>query len=164
MSYTDYLRLEGWSSIVLGLVLAAVAVPGLSSDDAWALLLVPAVLILLALIGRRAGARIGRPGEWLTARPLRGAQPGRSALAAAPLRRRLLAETALWIVLGSAWVLLADSSHGLFLGTGLASVAFGAVQALAARRRVADEERRRGERFVVAERPGLGLPRLGLSS
>jgi len=164
MSYTDYLRLEGRSSIVLGVALAAVAVPGLSGDDAWALLLVPAVLVLLAVIGRRAGARLGRPGEWLTARPLGGADPRRTALPAGPLRRRLLGETVVWIVAGSAWVLLADSSHGLFLGTGLASVAFGGVQAVAARRRVADEECRRGARFVVAERPGLGLPRLGFDS
>jgi len=162
MTYTDYLRLEGWSSIVLGVVLAAVAVPGLSGDDAWALLFVPAVLALLAMIGRRAGARLGRPGEWLTARPLGGADAGRAALPAAALRRRLLVETAVWIVAGSAWVLLADSSHGLFFGTGLASAAFGAVQVIASRARVAEEERRRGERFVVAERPGIGLPRLGV--
>jgi hypothetical protein len=139
-----------------------VAVPGLSSGDGWALLLVPALLVLLALIGRRAGARLASPGEWLTARPLGGADPRRTALPAAPLRRRLLIETAVWIVGGSAWVLLTDSSHGLFLGTGLASAAFGAVQVVSSRRRVADEERRRGERFVVAERPGIGLPRLGV--
>jgi hypothetical protein len=81
-------------------------------------------------------------------------------LPATPLRRRLLIETAVWIVAGSAWVLLADSSHGLFFGTGLASVAFGALQAFASRARVAEEERRRGTRFAVAERPGIGLPRL----
>ncbi len=160
MTYTDYLRLEGWSSIVLGIVLAAVAVPGLSGGDAWALLLVPALLAFLALVGRRAGARLAAPGEWLTERPLRGADPDRAALPEAPLRRRLLIETAVWIVAGSAWVLLADSSHGLFVGTGLASVAFGALQAFASRARVGEEERRRGTRFAVAERPGLGLPRL----
>ena len=164
MTYTDYLRTEGWSSVVLGLVLAAVAVPGLSGDDAWALLFVPAVLALLALIGRRAGARLGAPGEWLTTRPLRGARDGRPALPAPGLRRRLLGETAIWIVAGCAWVLLADSSHGLFLGTGLASAAFGLVQALASRRRVEEDEQRTGRRFVVAERPGLGLPQLGFSS
>ncbi len=163
MTYADYLRLEGLSSIVLGLVLAAVAVPGLSRDDAWALLLVPAVLVLLAAIGRRGGARLGRPGEWLTARPLDGARAGVPALPAGPLRRRLLIETAVWIAAGSAWVLLADSSHGLFLGTGLASVAFGLLQAVLSRGRVLDEERARGTRFAVAERTGLGLPRLGIS-
>jgi hypothetical protein len=65
-----------------------------------------------------------------------------------------------WIVAGSAWVLLADASHGLFLGTGLASAAFGALQAFASRAHVRDEERRTGARFAVAERPGIGLPRL----
>ena len=160
MSYTDYLRLEGWSSIALGVVLAAVALPGLSDGDAWALLLVPALLVLLALIGRRAGAPLGQPGRWLTERPLGGARGDGAPLPAAPLRRRLLIETAVWIVAGSAWVLLADSSHGLFLGTGLASVAFGVLQAYASRARVREEEQRRGTSFAVAERPGIGLPGL----
>ena len=163
MTYTDYLRLEGWSSIALGAVLAGVAVPGLGRGDGWALLLVPGLLALLALIGRRAGAPLGRPAAWLTERPLGGARTDRAALPATALRRRLLVETAVWIVAGSAWVLLADSSHGLFFGTGLASAAFGALQVFGSRSRVHEEERRRGERFVVAERPGLGLPRLGVS-
>lgn len=65
MTYTDYLRLEGRSSIALGIVLAAVAVAGLSVQDARALLLGPSLVVLLAVIGVRAGAKLTRPAEWL---------------------------------------------------------------------------------------------------
>jgi hypothetical protein len=99
--YRDYLRLEGWCSIVLGLEMALVAFPGLFvSWEGWpvALLFAPGVLVLLAGFGAlRNGARPGRPGEWLTTRPLRGAKDGRPGLPAAALRRRLLVETAIWI-------------------------------------------------------------------
>lgn len=165
MPYRDYLRLEGWCSIVLGLEMALVAFPGLFvSWTGWplALLFVPGVLLLLGGFGvLRNGARPGRPGEWLTTRPLRGAENGRPGLSAAALRRRLLVETAMWIVGVTALVLIFGSSPLLIFGTGLASAAFGAVQAFPARARVEAEERRRGLRFVVAERPGLGTPSLG---
>jgi hypothetical protein len=163
--YRDYLRLEGTCSVVLGAVLALVAFPGLVvsyASPGTAVLLVPVTLVLLAAIGLRAGASPLRPGDWLTARALREARPDRPGLPALGLRRRLLAETALWIVAVVAWVLLARSSGWLVFGTGLASIAFGAVQALAARARVARAERERGERYVVARRRGLGTPQLGI--
>lgn len=167
MRYPDYLRLEGWCSIVLGLALAALAFPGLLvSYDGWwlGLLFVPGVLLAL---GGWAAARRGVPltaaGRWLTERPLAGATPGRAALDARRVRRRLLAETALWIAGVAAWIVLARSSGLLIFGTGLASAAFGAVQAFAARAHAAGAERARGEALVVAERPGLGTPSLGSS-
>ena len=58
------------------------------------------------------------------------------------------------------WVLLGRSSGLLIFGTGLASVAFGVVQALAARRRVARAQAADGRCYLVAVRPGLGTPGL----
>jgi len=166
MAYCDYLRLEGWCSIVLGLALAAVAFPGLLLDydgAAWGLLLVPAVLLALGSWARlRHGIPLSSPGRWLTERPLAGARPGRPALDAGRLRRRLLAETAIWIVAVTAWVLLGARDGVLIFGTGLASAAFGTVQAFAAAARVRAVEAARGERHVVARRPGLGVPELGV--
>ena len=155
MRYADYLRLEGTCSIVLGLVLAAVALPGLEAEQLWGLVLVPLTLVLLALIGMRAGASPWRPGEWLTTRPLasmRDAAP----LDGRALTRRLVLETVVWIVAVVAWVLITGESRGLVLGTGLASALFGAVQAGPARARV----EREAPDALVAERPGLGTPRL----
>jgi len=165
--YRDYLRLEGWCSIVLGLEMAFVAFPGLVvSWTGWplALLFVPGVLALLGGFGAlRNGASAGRPGEWLTTRPLRGAREGRPGLPAGSLRRRLLVETAIWVIGVTALVVILGSSPLLIFGTGLASAAFGAVQAFPARARVQAEERRRGVRYVVAERPGVGTPSLGIA-
>jgi len=164
MRYPDYLRLEGGGSIALGLVLAVGAFPGLFVSyraPVAALALVPAVVAFLAVLGVRAGAPLGAPGRWLTERPLREAAPGRDPLPASPLRRRLLVETGLWIVLSVVLVAIGSSGWLLF-GTGLASVAFGVVQAVFARRRVLAEERARGTTFLVARRPGLGTPSLTL--
>ena len=157
MRYADHLRVEGWCSIVLGLALAALAAPGLETVDLWALLAVPATALLLAAVGRRAGAAWGDVGGWLTTRPLRSASAGRPAI---DTTRRLVVETTIWIVAVGAWVLLAGESHGLVFGTGLASALFGAVQVFASRPRVLEEERRSGRELLVAERPALGLPRL----
>jgi len=166
MPYASYLRLEGWCSIVLGLALAAVAFPGLLLDydgAAWALLFVPGVLLVLGgWAALRRGIPLARPGRWLTDRPLARAEPGRPALDAARLRRRLLAETAIWIAAVTAWVLVGARDGLLILGTGLASAAFGAVQAFPAAARVRAEEAARGVRYVVARRPGLGTPDLGM--
>ncbi len=162
MAYTTYLRWEGLCSVLLGTVLAVAAFPGLVVSygaPALALLLVPATLALLALVGRRAGAPWLAPGAWLTERPLRGATPGLAPLDAGRLRRRLALETAAWVVAGVALVAVGSSGWLLF-GTGLASVAFGLVQAVAARARVAAEESRRGVRYAVARRAGLGTPAL----
>ncbi|CAA9525971.1 MAG: hypothetical protein AVDCRST_MAG30-3379 [uncultured Solirubrobacteraceae bacterium] len=165
MRYADYLRLEGTCSIVLGLALALVAFPGLLvSYDAWwaGLLFVPGVLLALAAWARlRRGVPLLAAGRWLTERPLAGATAGRPGLDAGRLRRRLLVETAIWIAAVTAWVVLARSSGLLIFGTGLASAAFGAVQAFAARGRVRAAEREAGTAYVVAERPGLGTPSLG---
>jgi len=164
MSYRDYLLLEGACSIVLGLALVLVAFPGLviSYEGAWS-----APLFVVAALGALAGyaaLRRGVPplaaGRWLTERPLAGAAPGAPALDPARLRRRLLVETAIWIVAVCGWVLLGRSSGLLIFGTGLASVAFGVVQALAARRRVARAQAADGRCYLVAVRPGLGTPGL----
>ncbi len=167
MSYARYLRLEGWCSIVLGLALAVVAAPGVLLDydgAAWGLAFVPGVLLALGgWAALRHGIPPTRPGRWLTDRPLAGARPGRAALDATRLRRRLLAETAIWILAVTAWVLVGARDGLLILGTGLASAAFGAVQAFAATARVREVEAARGERYVVARRPGLGTPDLGVA-
>jgi hypothetical protein len=167
MRYADYLRWEGWCSIALGLALALVAFPGLvvSYDRGWAgLLFVPAVLLALGgWAALRRGVPMAQPGRWLTERPLAGAAPGRAGLDARRLARRLVLESAAWVLAVGAWLLLAGSSGLLIFGTGLASAAFGAVQAFAARRRVLAVEAARGEAYVVAERPGIGTPRLGIA-
>lgn len=164
--YRDYLAWEGGLAMVLGLELALVAFPGLivSYPSGWVgLLFVPGALLLFALLARRRGVPALAAGRWFTERPLEGAQPGRAGLPADRLRRRLLIETAVWIVAVTAWVLLVGSSGLLIFGTGLASAAYGAVQFLASRPRVARAEAERAEHFVVAERPGIGTPHLGIA-
>jgi len=164
MSYRDYLRYEGSCSIVLGLALALVAFPGLviSYDGAWSAPLF--VLVALLALAAYAAARRGVPplaaGRWLTERPLAGALAGRDPMDGARLRRRLLVETAIWIVAVCAWVLLGRSSGLVIFGTGLATVAYGVVQAVASRHRVVDAETTDGRRYVLAERPGIGTPEL----
>ena len=60
--------------------------------------------------------------------------------------------------------MLVGASDGLLIfGTGLASAAYGAVQAFASRARVLRTESERGEQYLVAERPGIGLPHLTLA-
>ena len=165
--YRDYLAWEGWLAIVLGLELALVAFPGLivSYDAGWAgLLFVPATLLIFAAFARRRGVPPLAAGRWFTERPLTGAQDGRPGLPAPALRRRLIVETAVWIAAVTAWVLIAGSSGLLIFGTGLASAAYGAVQVLASRPRVISEERERGARFFVAERPAIGTPHLGVAA
>jgi len=168
MRYARYLRLEGWCSIVLGLALALVAFPGLLLDydgAAWGLAFVPAVLVVLgSWAALRRGVPLTRPGRWLTERPLAEARPGRPAVDASLLQRRLVAETALWIVAVTAWVLVGARDGLLILGTGLASAAFGAVQAFAAAAHVRTVEAAQGRRYVVARRPGLGTPELGMTA
>lgn len=167
MPYRDYLRWEGTCSIVLGLALALVAFPGLfvSYEAAWTgLLFVPAVLLLLggfAVLKR--GVPLAAVGRWLTERPLEGARAGAGALPRERLIRRLVLETGIWIVAVCAWVVLARSSGLLIFGTGLASAAYGAVQAFASHGRVVRAERERGAAYAVAERPGIGLPRLSVA-
>jgi hypothetical protein len=168
MSYREYVRLEGVCSVVLGLALALVAFPGLivSYRAAWlGLLFVPALLVALAAFAWvRHRVSPLQPGRWLTARPIATAAPDRAALPAVRLRRRLVIETAAWIGGVTLWVVLAGSSGLLIFGTGLASAAFGAVQAVFARRRVIAVEAARGVRFLVSRRPGLGTPTLGVAS
>ncbi len=146
------------------MALAVVSFPGLLlhwDGVGWALLFVPAVLAALggwAALRHRAG--VLDAGGWLTARPLAGVQPGLPALDARRLRVRLAAETAAWIVAVTAWVVLGARDGLLIFGTGLASAAFGLVQAFAARARVRLADDERGEDHLVARRPGLGTPDL----
>jgi len=164
MAYREYLRWEGGCSLALGAALAVVAFPGLLVSFArpWAALaFVPVLLVALTAWGAlRHGASPLRPGQWLTTRSLRAARPGREALPAPALRRRLLAETSVWVLAVCGWVVLTRSSGFVIFGTGLASAAFGAVQALAAPATVKAAERRRGVAYLVARRPGLGTPEL----
>jgi len=165
--YRDYLAWEGGLAILLGLELALVAFPGLSLSyrGGWAgPLFVPATLAIFALVARRRGIPLLAAGRWFTERPLAEARSGRPGLAAEGLRGRLVIETAIWIIAVTLWVLLVGSSGLLIFGTGLASAAYGAVQAFASRGRVLSAEQERGTTFVVAERPSLGTPHLGSSS
>jgi hypothetical protein len=160
VSYASYLRWEGGCSIVLGSALALVAAPGLFvSYPAWwtGLLFIPAALLALGGWARwRHGVPLTAPGRWLTERPLRDAAPDRAPLDAGRVRRRLVIETAIWIVAVCAWVIGARESGLLVFGTGLASAAFGVVQAVFAARHVTGQ---RGD-FMLARRPGLGTPDL----
>lgn len=164
MTYRDYLRWEGGCSIVLGLALAFVAFPGLvvSYPGAWSAPLF--VLALLAMLSAHARFRRGVPalaaGRWLTEFPLTTAAPSREPLGGDALRRRLVVETAIWIVAVCGWVLIGRSSGLLIFATGLASAAFGVVQAFAARARVAAVQAGDGRSYLVARRPGLGTPEL----
>lgn len=167
MAYRDYLRFEGSCSVVLGLALAVMGTPGVVlhwDGAAYGLLFVPAVLLALGgFAALRRGVGLLDAGAWLTARPLATAGSGAPLLAGA-LRRRLVVETVIWILAVGAWVVLGASDGLLIFGTGLASVAYGLVQAVASRARVIRAERERGEQYLVAERPGLGLPRLTTSA
>ena len=164
MRYRDYLALEGSCSVVLGLALALVSFPGLLIDwegAAWGLAFVPAVLLSLGgFAALKRGVGLLHVGAWLTARPLTGVTPGREPLPVAKLRTRLVVETAIWVVAVTAWVVVGATDGLLIFGTGLASAAYGLVQAVASRGRVVRVERERGEEYLVAERPGLGLPEL----
>lgn len=168
MLYRDLLRLEGVCSIILGAAFAALAFPGwlVSYPAAWAgVLFVPAVVVALgAFAVLRRGAAATHPGQWLTARPLATVRPGRTALPRRPLVRRLILETAMWIALAAGWIVLARSSGLLFFGTGLASVAFGVLQAVASARQVRAVESERGDVYAVAARPGVGAPELTLAA
>ena len=170
MRYRDYLRLDGSCSIALGLALAVLGAPGVLAHYgaplvAVAVAFVPALLLGIgAFAAARHGAALSRPGEWLTRRALAAAQPGRAALAAAPVRRRLLVETTAWIAGSALWLALTRSSAFVFLGSGLASAAYGGLEAVLARRRVEARERERGVVYVVASRPGFGTPELGIET
>jgi hypothetical protein len=145
--------------VATGLALPGVAAlaPFGPADPLGALGSWPRAAVLLPLLGLLVLAVVQ------AARPTTGQRTRGTADAdAARLRRRLLAETAIWIAAVTAWVLLGARDGLLIFGTGLASAAFGAVQAFAATARVAAVEAQRGERYVVARRPGLGTPELGV--
>ena len=170
MRYRDYLRLDGGCSTALGLALAVLGAPGVLAHYGTSLVAVALAFVPIVLLGiggfaaARHGAALNRPGEWLTQRALTAAQPGRGALAGTPVRRRLLAETAAWIAGSALWLALTGSSAFVFLGSGLASAAYGGLEAVLARRRVEARERELGIVYVVARRPGLGTPELGIAS
>jgi hypothetical protein len=163
MAYNQYLRLAGTCSIVFGLALTALALPGvfLHYSAWWAgLLFVPATLLVLGGLASRRGIPLGEVGRWLTDRPLRAARPGRRVMPAPALRRQLLGETATRLVVCAAWIVLIGWGGVLLFGAGLAAVAYGAVQLFGSGPRVESEERRRQVRFRIHRRPLLGAPDL----
>jgi hypothetical protein len=153
--YRDLLALEGRCSIALGLALLVAGV-ALGDPDPLAL----AAWTVGACLAVAALGRFRAPGAWFTERSLREAASSGEPLAAAPVRRRLLLETGVWVVAVVAWLVVAGSSGAAIAGTGVASALFGAVQAGPARRRVTEEEASRGATLVVVRRPGLGTPDL----
>ena len=164
MSYREYLRWEGLSAIVLGLTLALVAAPGLFVDHErpWVALIYVATVLAAVLTWNvtRHRADWKRPGTWRTTKALREARSGAGTLDAGALKRRLVVESAIWIVAVAAWVVLAERSGSIVWGTGWASAAFGALTAFASPPHVRRTQRERREVYFVAERPAVGTPML----
>ena len=164
MTYRGYLRWEGVCAIVLGLALAAVSFPGLFVDHArpWvALIYVATVLAAVATWNvTRHRAALARPGTWRTAAPLKAVRPGAGTLDGDALKRRLVIETALWILAVGAWVIAARRSGSFVWGTAWASVAFGTLTAFPSAAHVRRVQRERREVYFVAERPAVGTPAL----
>jgi hypothetical protein len=166
MRYVDYLRLDGACSAGLGGALVVLGWPGLFGDGRlatavpWAIAAVVVTIVLLAGFAARRGLPLGEPGRWLTERSVGAAEPGRTPLEAAALRRRLILETALWIVGVGAWVLLTGRDTTLIWATGWATAAYGLLQLLGSARRVRRLEAEGRGPFLVARRPGLGTPDL----
>jgi len=164
MTYREYLRWEGVCSIVLGLALALVAFPGLFVEHGRPWIALIYVVTALAAVATwnvtRHRAVLLRPGSWRTEASLRGAQAGAGTLEGSWLRRRLTVETSIWIVAVAAWVIGAEQSGSLVWGTGWASVAFGVLTAVPSPAHVRRVQRERREVYFVAERPGVGTPRL----
>jgi hypothetical protein len=162
--YRRYLQLEGTGSIVLGLAMAIVAWPGLRADYRGAWAAIPIALGLLLVLAAFARLRnhvpLLAPGRWLTDRSIAHAQPGARPMPESPLRRRLMLESGLWIVLVCGWVLATGHSGWLVFVTGWASVAYGVLQVAFSARRVQSVERHDNVTFLVARRPGLGTPEL----
>lgn len=166
MRYLDYLRLDGACSAGLGGALVVLGWPGLFGEGRlgaaapWGVLAVAVTLAALAGLAVRRGLPLAAPGRWLTERPIAEARPDETPLQARALRRRLLIETAIWIVAVGAWVLATGRDTTLIWATGWATAAYGALQLLGSARRVARLEAEGHGPFLVARRPGLGTPDL----
>lgn len=163
MRYVQYLRLAGVCSILLGIALALLALPGvfLHYGAWWAgLLFVPGTLLILSGRAAQRGSPLGAPGRWLTDRPLRAAREGREVLPAAMVRRQILGETSAFIVGGGAWIVLIGGLGLVFFGGGLALVAYGALQLFWAAPLMVEVEERRRVRFRIHRRSLIGTPEL----
>lgn len=166
MRYVDYLRLDGACSAGLGGALVVLGWPGLFGEGRlaeawpWALVAVAVTVALLAGFALRRGLPLGDPGRWLTERSLGAAEPGLPPLDASKLQRRLVIETAVWIIGVGAWVLLTGRDTTLIWATGWATAAYGVLQLVGSARRVARLEAEGRGPFLVARRPGLGTPDL----
>lgn len=137
MTFASYLRLEGGCSVALGLALVALAAAfGRWDGPAW---LAPAIAIagsVLAVVAARSATRSA----------LAHASGARPRMPAAAVRRQTVAETAAWAVAVGVWVALTGDSAELIAGTGVATVAFGAMRLAATVPQTVLVDRRR---FVV---------------
>ena len=116
MPFREYLRLEGWCAVVLGVVLVAEAAAfGAWDRPAW---LAPAVAVagsvLAVVTARRA-----------TASAVREASASAPRMAEPAVRRQTVLETVAWAVGVGVFIVATGDSAELVAGTGVASVAFG---------------------------------------
>jgi hypothetical protein len=119
VSFRDYLRLEGACSIALGVALVAVAAAfGRWDGPVWLAPVVAVVGSALAVAGARAATR----------NAVRDAADGPPRMAEGAVRRQTVAETVLWVAAVLVWVAATGDSAELVAGTGVASIAFGAVR------------------------------------
>lgn len=164
MRYRDYLRLDGACSAGLGAALILLGWPGLIADGSlvwgWAAVGTAVALGVVAVVAKRRGTPVSAPGRWLTDRPVARVQAGAAPLDAARLRRRLVIETAVWVVGVGAWVALTGRDTTLIWVTGWPTLAYGLLQLAASAPRVDRLEAEGRGPFLVARRPGLGTPEL----
>lgn len=157
MRYRDYLRTEGACSLVLGVVYAVAAFPGLILDYSAPLgvgLAVAGVVLLAIAAALVQRVPIAAPARWFTDGPVRRAAPAGAGpvLSASRLRTRLLIETAIWIALAGVFVAVSDGSGPVIFASGVVSIVFGAAQLAGSTRVPAD--------LALSRRGGLGLPGL----
>ena len=119
MSFAGYLRFEGRCAIALGAVLVVLAAAfGRWDGPAWLGPAVALVTSVAAIAGARAATRSALAG----ARHAPPRMPGDA------VRRQTAVETVAWAAAVGAWLAATGDSAELVSGTGLATVAFGAVR------------------------------------
>jgi hypothetical protein len=116
MRFGNYLRLEGWCAVVLGVVLVLEAAAfGLWSAPSWVLPAVAAAGSLVAVLGARAA----------TASAVRKAASGPPRMRAGAVRRQTVIETVAWALGVGLFLAFTGDSAELVAGTGIATIAFG---------------------------------------
>jgi hypothetical protein len=134
MAFRAYLRLEGACAVALGVVLVLESIAFGRWDAAgWVLPAVAVVASALAVVGARAA----------TASAIRQAAATPPRMREAAVRRQTVLETVAWAVAVGVFIVATGDSAELVAGTGIATVAFGAVRLRAAVPAAALVDRRR---------------------